>query len=307
VLFAAILHNSGGLAPNLIAQVLRLALLLPPGRLAVSIYESGSNDLSRQWLSLLRMLLLPLGVPHNVTLGGALAPRVRKEGGRVAYLAALRNAALEPFLSGAAGEAAAPSTAGAAAGGALRLPSAATSAATDAGPWRPDAVVFANDVFFCAEDVLRLLAHGADLACGLDFYTGSWQQAAGAGEGAGGRTGSGGSGGRGGEEDMDDVMLLRQIEDGQEGQDGGGSLAATAARRRGARRLSRQQAWQLQAAEALDQGGEEQQQQQLQQRMQQRLLQQQGQQEEEQQSHPGGAEAQLRFYDKVRPARRRGG
>ena len=39
----------------------------------------------------------------------------------------------------------------------------------DAQSWAADRVAFLNDVYFCAGDVLRLLRHDADLACGLDF------------------------------------------------------------------------------------------------------------------------------------------
>ena len=35
--------------------------------------------------------------------------------------------------------------------------------------WPADRVVFLNDVYFCAKDVIRLLLHDADMACGMDF------------------------------------------------------------------------------------------------------------------------------------------
>lgn len=36
--------------------------------------------------------------------------------------------------------------------------------------WPADRLVFVNDVFFCAGDLMRLLQHGdADVACGMDF------------------------------------------------------------------------------------------------------------------------------------------
>ena len=35
--------------------------------------------------------------------------------------------------------------------------------------WAAERVVFLNDVYFCARDVVRLLNHDADMACGLDF------------------------------------------------------------------------------------------------------------------------------------------
>lgn len=294
VLFAANLSNSGVLAPNLIVQLLRLALLLPPGQLGVSIYESGSSDLTRQWLSLLRMLLLPLGVPHNVTLGGALRPQAG--GARVEFLAALRNAALEPFL---------PHAVPAAAHNAA-WPEAGAEGASDTegsaggGEWLPEVVVFANDVFFCAGDALRLLTHDADLACGLDFYTGAWQLQ---GAGGGGSDGSGG-GGRGGgdaeagavEEDEDDVTLLHQLGEREQGAssdgDGDGSAAAPGRRRaarrlRLARRLATREARLQAREEAL--GEDSMRQGVLAQRRAARQLQQ----------EEGPAKGQLRFYDKV--------
>ena len=38
----------------------------------------------------------------------------------------------------------------------------------------PDRIVFLNDVLFCANDVLRLALHQADLACGLDLMFNYW-------------------------------------------------------------------------------------------------------------------------------------
>ena len=41
--------------------------------------------------------------------------------------------------------------------------------ARDQPVWAADKVVFLNDVYFCARDVIRLLHHDADMACGMDF------------------------------------------------------------------------------------------------------------------------------------------
>ena len=41
--------------------------------------------------------------------------------------------------------------------------------ARSAPVWAAERVVFLNDVYFCARDVVRLLSHDADIACGLDF------------------------------------------------------------------------------------------------------------------------------------------
>ena len=35
--------------------------------------------------------------------------------------------------------------------------------------WLADKIVFLNDVYFCARDVIRLLLHNVDMACGMDF------------------------------------------------------------------------------------------------------------------------------------------
>lgn len=131
------------------------------------------------WLTLLHQLLLPLGVPHNITLGGSLSPRQGL--GRIQLLAGLRNAALEPWLPPRQ-----PSTAAAAAAAAGDPGSAATGTAAVAGSaelsfkagppdsWVPDVLMYANDVFLCAEDVMRLLLHRAHIACGMDFYDAPW-------------------------------------------------------------------------------------------------------------------------------------
>ncbi|KAF8056110.1 DEGP9 [Scenedesmus sp. PABB004] len=203
-LLAANFHNSAGVLPHFTAQALRLALLLPPGHLAVSVYESGSSDTSRLWLTLLHQLLLPLRVRHTITLAGGLSPRSGLQ--RIALLAALRNAALQPWLGDGADAAAPPgqqprqplpppapargpwtlpwrrraAPARAAAGSALLTLSGGGGGSSGLPP---DTLVFANDVLLCVEDVARLALHRADLACGMDFYTAPWQAQARAGGG----------------------------------------------------------------------------------------------------------------------------
>ena len=41
--------------------------------------------------------------------------------------------------------------------------------AADVPAWPAERVIFLNDVFFCAHDVVRLLQHDADIVCGMDF------------------------------------------------------------------------------------------------------------------------------------------
>jgi alpha-1,3-mannosyltransferase len=37
-------------------------------------------------------------------------------------------------------------------------------------PWDPDYIVFVNDVYFCASQVLRLMNYQADITCGMDYW-----------------------------------------------------------------------------------------------------------------------------------------
>ena len=37
--------------------------------------------------------------------------------------------------------------------------------------WKADKVIFFNDAFFCAQDIIRLLYSKADMTCGLDFHS----------------------------------------------------------------------------------------------------------------------------------------
>ncbi|KAK3237380.1 hypothetical protein CYMTET_52541 [Cymbomonas tetramitiformis] len=96
---AALLHNSFDLAPTLLAEVLKVVLLLRTlghSNVFVSIYESGSGDMTALALFAFREHLADLGVPHRVTTQG----RPRKPGEhRIAFLAHLRNLVLEPLYT----------------------------------------------------------------------------------------------------------------------------------------------------------------------------------------------------------------
>jgi hypothetical protein len=127
------------------------------------------------WLTLLHQLLLPLGVPHNITLGGTLSGRQGLQ--RIQLMAALRNAALQPWFTQQqqqqqqdAGASSPPRPAAVA--GALEL-----SCMGPGGLWVPDVIVYVNDIIFCAEDAMRLVLHDAHVACGMDFYDAPWMAA----------------------------------------------------------------------------------------------------------------------------------
>ena len=71
-----------------------------------------------------------------------------EEEGRIEFLAKVRNKALEPLWN---------------------LEDMSSEQARGVGHWRADRIIFMNDVFFCAKDVVRLLLHEVDMACALDF------------------------------------------------------------------------------------------------------------------------------------------
>lgn len=48
-------------------------------------------------------------------------------------------------------------------------PEISNAEAADIPAWPAERVIFLNDVFFCAHDVVRLLQHDADVVCGMDF------------------------------------------------------------------------------------------------------------------------------------------
>ena len=133
--FAASLRDAEHIMPNFIVQVCRLALRFRREKLFVSIYESSSHDRTPQWLLVLKELLDLLRCPNRVVIFGAVRPKEDEHS--TEFYARLRNAALEPLRH---------------------------YQETDF-----DKVVIVDDVFFCAQQVLRLYALNVDIACAMDY------------------------------------------------------------------------------------------------------------------------------------------
>ena len=132
-------YNREASLPYYTTELLRTALsLLSMGaEVYVSIYESASTDNTRELLVDLRELLLRHNIPFNIVMNGI---RRKPEEHRIGFLAHVRNLSIQPML---------------------------TSSQTY------DAVLFLNDVIFCAKSAIQQLlmfAHGADMVCGADFY-----------------------------------------------------------------------------------------------------------------------------------------
>ena len=146
--------------PDLFNTLLVLTHYLGPQHVAFSILEGPSDDCTPQALeTILTPTLLEMGVPRDQILFDLRQPPI--EWGRVhriETLAKLRNQAMSPLWSH------------------VYSKSTGTVAGADIGPFesRVKAVVFFNDVFMCARDVLELLhqhvVNGAGLTAGMDWY-----------------------------------------------------------------------------------------------------------------------------------------
>ncbi|PNH08825.1 Alpha-1,3-mannosyltransferase CMT1 [Tetrabaena socialis] len=139
VFVAVTFHNNQDILPTFFFELLKVILTLREafeGTVFVSVYESGSTDLSAFELIQLQLLLERLGVEHEVVTRGIT--RSEQEH-RIRFLAKVRNLSLKPLL---------------------------VSNRTF------DTVLFFNDVYFCAQsalDLLLLREGGADMACSADF------------------------------------------------------------------------------------------------------------------------------------------
>ena len=139
IFVAALLHNSCSLASHFALELIKFALITGADqgrRIFISVLESGSTDCSRRVISLLKEILDTSNVPSNVRFG---LPSYQVSGTRVDHLQMLRNEVLQDLYSSST---------------------------------KYDEVVFLNDVYFCASDILKLLRHRtADIRCGLDMET----------------------------------------------------------------------------------------------------------------------------------------
>lgn len=146
IFIAACLHQSEEIFPNWTSELVRLLLALMDSENSanffVSIYESGSSDGTVGYLRNLDRHLEFMGVPNKIVTGG----ETRDERQRIEFMADIRNKAMEPLRE-----------------------------STETY----DHVLWLNDVMFCADGVLQLLAHalpetkgglGADAVCGMDYF-----------------------------------------------------------------------------------------------------------------------------------------
>eukprot|EP00210_Caulerpa_lentillifera_P008024 g7661.t1 len=138
---ASNLINCEKTMPNFILQLLKLITLYNEDQIRVSIYESGSTDMTPSWLVLLQTILTKINVTNSITVHGNLVRDANED--RIEFLAKIRNEAIAPMIQWSR---------------------------DDSSPWKAQKVVFINDVYFCAQHILRLLLHkDEDVVCGMDF------------------------------------------------------------------------------------------------------------------------------------------
>jgi hypothetical protein len=132
---AGAFHNNEHTLTEFESACISLASLERVHRLHVTVYESGSTDATQAMLIDIEERLRAVGVSTAFTIGGDIERGGRQ---RIDFLADVRNQLLKP----------------------LRDMSRST---------KFDNVVFVNDVFFTAEDVIRLVDVGGDIVCGVDY------------------------------------------------------------------------------------------------------------------------------------------
>ena len=155
------LKNNADLMPHFISELLRLVEHLDRDKVFVSVYESGSHDMTPQWMEVLSRVLVALEVPHRVVFGDLSDRLTKSSQNRIKFLANVRNRALEPL----------PVVQPDGSLGPVNPDAPVIARDADGSPSVFDQVVFLNDVYFCLGDIARLSANGADMACGLDFLT----------------------------------------------------------------------------------------------------------------------------------------
>ncbi|OAV90766.1 hypothetical protein PTTG_28195 [Puccinia triticina 1-1 BBBD Race 1] len=141
LMIALNLHSSQEVLPALTEGILTALRYLGPSKVYVSVYENGSWDHTPEGLGHLGAVLTGLGVGHRIRC--AREETIWTGVDRIKLLAAYRNEALSGFAQ------------------ADRILAGLSD------------LVFINDVFLCAQDILELVwqrrVQGADAACGTDW------------------------------------------------------------------------------------------------------------------------------------------
>jgi hypothetical protein len=198
------LHDNERLMPHFITELTHFLSFFSPEQIYVSAFESGSSDLTPLWMELLDKILDAYDIPHRL-LYGDYDIRLKNSGmlgdmlgdmmnqNRIEFLSNVRNKVLEPLgilddekmwrthtiadvefhprSNSFFGSLFGSSSQGGKDKPDLSYDTSLLAKAKDEEePMEFDQLVFLNDVYFCVRDILHLLEHEADMACGMDFF-----------------------------------------------------------------------------------------------------------------------------------------
>ena len=159
-LLALNLYNSQNVLPTLASTLLIVSSLLGASNIHISIFENGSQDLTRMALAHFAAVLTAGGIAHTIRSDSRRTDWSQVD--RIAQLSEFRNLLLSPLD---------PS------GSNRREGVGEDEGAYGDGAWRDErefgTVVFLNDIFTCPGDVMKLLRekreNGAHAACAMDW------------------------------------------------------------------------------------------------------------------------------------------
>lgn len=148
--FAINLHDNQEILPQMMGNIIELISYIAPQNLFLSIFESGSNDQTKEILDKFIKIITPLSIKYQIFT----SPLSKTEQmNRIEYLAYVRNMALEPLFKS------------------IEVLSANSKFIEDQVEY--DAVLFLNDVYYCANDILELFyqqaLNDAHIVAGMDY------------------------------------------------------------------------------------------------------------------------------------------
>eukprot|EP01112_Ceratiomyxa_fruticulosa_P007774 TRINITY_DN2019_c0_g1_i10.p1 TRINITY_DN2019_c0_g1~~TRINITY_DN2019_c0_g1_i10.p1 ORF type:complete len:370 (-),score=52.67 TRINITY_DN2019_c0_g1_i10:1180-2289(-) len=153
--FAVNFYKNEKILPNWMKEWGKIAKIIGPQRVFLSVYENDSKDKTKTLLREFQSFANSMGVENFFLLEEGVREKfIKGKVDRITYLSGVRNKALQPLFE----------INGDAQGNWYQ-----TARQEGQKVW----VVFVNDIYFKAEDIFRLMTTrnmDYDMACGMDFY-----------------------------------------------------------------------------------------------------------------------------------------
>ena len=144
------LHNNQEIIPQMFGNIIELISYISPKNLFLSIFESGSNDQTKVIIQRFTDIIEKLGIKYQIFT----SPLGKTDQmNRIEYLAFVRNLALEPLYKD--------------------IEVLSSNSKFTETQVNYDAVLFLNDVYYCANDILELFyqqaLNDAHMVAGMDY------------------------------------------------------------------------------------------------------------------------------------------